>query len=221
VRVRSPFCAGKILDAAGRLFGTRRFHEVRMEDIAAEAGVGKGTLYRYFQDKEELYLKLLERASVDFTQRVHDAVRQVAGVRDRLVALVRTIIAYHDEQPHILELIQRAELLRGLGADFPWQAARNDLFHLATELLETGRARGEFVVRDPETTMLLLMGGLRGIIRFGKRPRPEGVAEQVVDALLGPGAGTDLSSHLAIPAEAPGEHRSTNGVHRNAAGADR
>jgi TetR/AcrR family fatty acid metabolism transcriptional regulator len=218
VRVRSPFCAGKILDAAGRLFGTRRFHEVRMEDIAAEAGVGKGTLYRYFQDKEELYLKLLERASVDFTHRVHEAVRQVVGVRDRLVALVRTIIAYHDEQPHILELIQRAELLRGLGADFPWQAARNELFHLATELLEAGQAQGEFFVHDPETTMLLLMGGLRGIIRFGKRPRPAGVSEQVVDALLGPATKGALPHYPAAPAEVVGDHRSTNGVHPHAAG---
>jgi AcrR family transcriptional regulator len=210
VRLRSPFCAGKILDAAGRLFGTRRFHEVRMEDIAAEAGVGKGTLYRYFKDKDELYIKLLERASVEFTRRVHETVGRPGGTRDRLVALVRTIIAYHDEQPHILELIQRAELLRGLGADFPWQAARDDVFHLTTELFETAQARGEFVVADIETAMLLLLGGLRGIIRFGRRPRPADVAERAVDALLGPTSNGGLPCH---PAEAVGDHRSTNGVH--------
>jgi TetR/AcrR family fatty acid metabolism transcriptional regulator len=184
VRVRSQECADKILKAAGHLFGTRRFHEVRMEDIAAEARVGKGTLYRYFKDKDELYLKLLERASGQFSARVHEAVGQAGGGRERLVALARAVIGYFDEQPHILELIQRAELLRGLGAGFPWQGARADLFRVTEDLLESGRRRGEFAVRDPEVAMMLLLGGLRTIIRFGPRPRPTDLAERAVDALL-------------------------------------
>ena len=62
MRCKTAEQADKVLDAAAQLFGLRRFHEVRMEDIAAEAEVGKGTLYRYFADKEELYLGLLDRA---------------------------------------------------------------------------------------------------------------------------------------------------------------
>ena len=61
MRTKTAQQADKVLDAAARLFGTQRFHEVRMEDIAAEATVGKGTLYRYFNDKEELFVALLER----------------------------------------------------------------------------------------------------------------------------------------------------------------
>jgi TetR/AcrR family fatty acid metabolism transcriptional regulator len=185
VRIRSPQSAAKILDAAGRLFGTRRFHEVRMDDIAAEAGVGKGTLYRYFKDKDELYLKLLERASGQFTERVQAAVAHQGGTRDRLVALVTTVLDYFDENPHLLELIQRAELLRGLGAGFPWQAARETMFRLAAELFDSARRDTEYTLRDPEVAMMLLMGGMRTILRFGPRPRPERMAERAVDALLG------------------------------------
>ena len=43
-----------------------------MEDISAEADVGKGTLYRYFRDKEELYLALLSRAAEQIQERVRD-----------------------------------------------------------------------------------------------------------------------------------------------------
>jgi AcrR family transcriptional regulator len=185
VRIRSPQSAEKILDAAGRLFGTRRFHEVRMDDIAAEAGVGKGTLYRYFKDKDELYLKLLERASGQFTDRVQAAVGHQGGTRARLVALVATVLDYFDEYPHLLELLQRAELLRGLGAGFPWQTARETLFRLAAELFQTAYCNNEYALRDPEVAMMLLMGGMRTILRFGPRPRPERMAERAVDALLG------------------------------------
>jgi AcrR family transcriptional regulator len=184
-----------------------------MDDIAAEAGVGKGTLYRYFKDKDELYLKLLERASVEFTARVHDAVHQAKGVRNQLVALVATIIAYHDERPHFLELIQRAELVRGMGADFPWQAARDDVFRMGTELLEAGLARGEFQLRDPETALLLLMGGMRAFIRFGRRPRPADLPQRAVDALLGPSERGAAPCDEAAIGEFIPEHLHTNGVH--------
>src|SRR5687767_14760762 len=59
MRTCDPARGQQILDCAARLFDKRHYHEVRMEDVAAHAGVAKGTLYRYFQDKEDLYLALL------------------------------------------------------------------------------------------------------------------------------------------------------------------
>jgi AcrR family transcriptional regulator len=92
VRTKTATQTDKMLQAAARLFGNHRFHEVRMEDIAAEAEVGKGTLYRYFSDKEELYLALLERASVQLHQRVEEVMARTAGARARLAAIVETTI---------------------------------------------------------------------------------------------------------------------------------
>src|SRR5947207_12260832 len=48
-----------ITDTAARMFATLPFHKVRLDDIAAEAGVGKGTLYIYFDNKEDLYFSLI------------------------------------------------------------------------------------------------------------------------------------------------------------------
>src|SRR5437870_11526186 len=98
-----------MLNAAARLFAAQRYHQVRMEDIAAEAGVGKGTLYRYFRDKEELYLALLARASTQILQRLEETIAHAAGARARLRAVVAGIVTFFDEQPHFLDLIQRAE----------------------------------------------------------------------------------------------------------------
>src|SRR5258705_7193086 len=99
-----------MLDAAGRLFGARRFHEVRMEDIAAEAEVSKGTLYRYFKDKEEMYLALLERSSHQLVAELHARVGEAEGGRQRLIAVVAAVIGFFDRQPHLFDLIQRAEI---------------------------------------------------------------------------------------------------------------
>ncbi|MCS6852942.1 MAG: TetR/AcrR family transcriptional regulator [Gemmataceae bacterium] len=183
MRTKTPQQAEKMLAAAARLFAGQRFHEVRMEDIAAEAAVGKGTLYRYFADKEELFLALLDRASAQLHDRLQQQVVPVAEPRRRLVAVVATIIGFFDEQPHLLDLIQREEVL--LGPDFPWRKTRDELLRLVLETFAEARARKEFVIDDPETAALMLLAGLRGVIRFGRKPRPRHLAERIVRAFLG------------------------------------
>ena len=184
MRTKTPLQAEKILNAAGRLFGTQRFHEVRMDDIAGEAEVGKGTLYRYFSDKEELYLALLARASEQFLQRLVTEMERAGQPRARLEALVAACIAYFDEHPHLLDLIQRAEVQRPAGSEFPWQHARDQVQKQVLELFDEARTRGDFSVRDPEVMALILLGGLRGVMRFSKPPRAHDLARRIVDNFL-------------------------------------
>ena len=184
MRTKTLNQADKMLEAAAQLFGSNRFHEVRMEDIAAQAAVGKGTLYRYFSDKEELYLALLARASTQVIERLREAVARADGARAGLVEFIREVLDYFDAQPHLLDLIQRAEVMRDPSAAFPWQRARDESLRLLRELFAEGKARGEFCIRDPDLAALLLSGGLRSVLRFGDQPRASDLAERVVDEFL-------------------------------------
>ncbi len=182
MRTKTPLQAEKMLEAAAALFGTQRFHEVRMEDIATTAGVGKGTIYRYFSDKEDLYLALLERASKQMHDRLERAVSNMKGSSAKLRSVVSAIISFFDEQPHLLSLIQREEVLRG--PEFPWKKTRQEMLSLVTGILDEGNAKGEISAREPELVALLLLAGLRGVLRFGKRPRPRDLAQRIVDVFL-------------------------------------
>jgi TetR/AcrR family fatty acid metabolism transcriptional regulator len=50
-----------ILDAARKVFAEQGFHEARLEDIAAQAGFSKASLYTYYKDKETIFLSLANR----------------------------------------------------------------------------------------------------------------------------------------------------------------
>lgn len=50
-----------ILAAAERVFGRLGFHDAKMADVAAEAGVAAGTLYNYFKNKDEVFASILQR----------------------------------------------------------------------------------------------------------------------------------------------------------------
>ncbi len=184
MRTKTPQQADKILAAAARLFASHRFHEARMEDIAALAEVGKGTLYRYFKDKEELYLALLDRASDDLQDILATCFDPADPPRRQLVSIVSGLLHYFDAQPHVLELIMHAEALQRPGTEFPWQKTREKNIALIKALFEAGQRQGAFVASDPDLAALMLLGGLRAVIRFGKRPRPAGLAEEVVARFL-------------------------------------
>src|SRR5215218_1785482 len=54
----------RILDAAERCFVRSGFHRTTMQDVAAEAGMSPGNLYRYFPSKDALVAGLCERDRV-------------------------------------------------------------------------------------------------------------------------------------------------------------
>lgn len=184
MRTKAPEQAEKILVAAARLFATKRFHEARMEDIAAAAAVGKGTLYRYFQDKDELYQALLARAAEQISVRLHEELESAPGPRQKLEAIVRVILTYFDEQPHLFDLIHHAEAMHQIAPSSPWHSVRQENQRLVREVFDEARARGEFVVADPDVAMLMLLGGLRAVLRSSPPPRPPDLVSRIVDVIL-------------------------------------
>lgn len=171
-----------MLDAAARLFGNELYHKVRMDDIAAEAAVGKGTLYRYFADKEDLFEALLLKAAEQLQMRIRRAIDTAVGFRNKLIALVRAGIEFFDERPHLGPLIQRAEVMRG--QDSPWRSTRNQFSQWIKEVFLDAEKAGEFRIRQPDIDVYLLVGGIRHVVLFTPKPRATGLAEHIVDTFL-------------------------------------
>jgi AcrR family transcriptional regulator len=69
----------RILDAAAALLVRYGYRKTTIDDVAAEAGVGKGTIYLHWKDKNELFRAALARAS---EQTTHDALARIASDPD-------------------------------------------------------------------------------------------------------------------------------------------
>ena len=80
---------GELLEAALALFVEKGFAATRVEEVAARAGVSKGTLFLYFPSKEELFKAVVrENAS----RHLHDAFREVAGYAGTSTELLHEFI---------------------------------------------------------------------------------------------------------------------------------
>jgi AcrR family transcriptional regulator len=121
-----------ILDAALSVFAAHGFEAARLDEVAARAGVAKGTLYLYFQSKEALFEALVRDAVSPLIERMsHVAAvpgisvaealqaffalfeKEVLGTKRKL--LLRLIIAEGPRFPSIAAFYHREVVARGLG----------------------------------------------------------------------------------------------------------
>jgi AcrR family transcriptional regulator len=155
----------RILLAAEELLGTRRVHEVKLDDVAEKAGVGKGTIYLYFKDKDDLIFNVatagfdelcelvqgLGAEGVDFRRRLEEVCRETSVFFRNRVAAVRMMQG--EQQP--LSCFPPA--LRQL-----WISRRRRLVEAVGKIIEQGQEGGE--VRSdvpPEILADFLLGMLR------------------------------------------------------------
>lgn len=105
----------EILAQATRIFGERGFRHTDVEMIAAAAAVSKGTVYRYFPTKEQLFLNTVDNAMQWLQERLDLAMRQADMFEDGLdkpmYAAIEAHLSFFDEHPEVVELLiqERAE----------------------------------------------------------------------------------------------------------------
>jgi AcrR family transcriptional regulator len=90
-----------IEDAAARLFAERGYSATTVDDIAAKAGVSKPMLYRHFESKRELQMRLLERRRDELAAAPLDVYITGEGRRqDRVPAMAEAWFAHVEEHPY-------------------------------------------------------------------------------------------------------------------------
>lgn len=73
-----------ILQAAEAMLVARGYHETSIDEIAAQVGIAKGTVYLHFPSKEDLVVALVERELLTFLQTADQAVDQATSARSQL-----------------------------------------------------------------------------------------------------------------------------------------
>lgn len=95
-----------IEDAAARLFARHGYAATTVEDIVAEAGVSKPMLYRHFESKKELHMKLLERRRDELAAAPLDRFLQAQGTpQERLPAMIDEWFAHVEQHPDTSRLL--------------------------------------------------------------------------------------------------------------------
>lgn len=174
-----------IVEAAERLFAEGRFDEVLMEDVAARAGVAKGTVYRYFADKESLYLTVLTEGFEELQRQIREVARP--DPVDRLEHAVRAVVGYMSRNRFLFRLMWRdeSEAARRREHRRRWKVQRTQLVDAVAEVLRYGEERGAFAVPHLQTDAQILLGMIRSCIRSNEQGlRPDEIVSEILRVFL-------------------------------------
>jgi AcrR family transcriptional regulator len=183
-----------VLDAAAELFRRHGIDDVTMDDVAAAAGVGKGTLYRGFGDKSGLARALLGERERELQEAVLTGPPPLghgAPPADRLAAFLG---AYAELLAVDAELVDVAETATA-GARFESGAYAFWRAHVAS-LLRAASAAPSPTAADELTAELLLGSVSASLYRHLRRDGHDHAA--IVAALRG------LAASVLPPGRAPG-----------------
>jgi AcrR family transcriptional regulator len=149
-----------ILAAAVALFSERGYANTRMDDIAARAGVGKGTLYVYFASKQALLEGVVRTAAAPSVAAIEAMVMQAAGSPAEVIRVVVSR-AKRALQATVAPVFAHVLILES--GQFPEirnvyrKEVLKPVIDLVTELIARGVKSGEFRPIDPSLAARLLL----------------------------------------------------------------
>ncbi len=101
-----------IIDAAERIFFTRGFENLTMDEVAEEAELSKGTLYLYFKSRDDLQFAIFMRGSDILMRMMNDNLSDESDGYRNLLALAGSFIRFSKEYRDYFNLFMHFETIR-------------------------------------------------------------------------------------------------------------
>ncbi len=184
----------RILRAAAAQFRRRGFHRTTMQEVAAAAGLTKGTLYYYVRSKQALLYEIVEHTLDQALPRLEEIAASPVPASERLRQAVRLhILTLAEDHDNVACFVEEG---RSLAPRYrSAHLARRDRYEaLFRRIVEDGIARGEFAPTDVRLAGLAVLGMVNWMVRWyrahGQRSAEEIAAhfgDYAVNALRGSG----------------------------------
>jgi AcrR family transcriptional regulator len=178
----------EILDAAARLFAKHGYADTDTQLLADELGVGKGTLYRYFPSKRELFLAAVDRAMLQLLERIDTRIAAIVDPLDQIAEAVRSCLVFVSEHPEFVELLmqERAQFKdRKKPTYFEHRDNNVERWRsLYRSLIAQGRVRTMPVERITDVLSDLVYGTMFTNYFAGARKPPEAQAQDILDVVF-------------------------------------
>jgi AcrR family transcriptional regulator len=204
-----PDVRNAVLEAAINLMQRFGYKKMTIDDIATECGIGKATLYGYFENKQEVGLAVLDYYHRTIQDRWKNILARSVSSSEKLRLMIRERVLYLFD----VATLHRQSMDDCLAALRPLLLSRRDLYaeqesKLLSEVLVEGVRSGEFVLGglpDPDPllvarSILICTGGLMPLNlspkELASREQVSEMTRRVTDLLL---ASLTQSPHLYLP----------------------
>ena len=187
-----------IIKAAEKIFSEKGFFQAKVEEIAAEAGVGKGTVYEYFSSKQEVFYEMLKDITRDLD--LKDLGNNLSSAVEKVRKIVETHLNFMLKHRNMARVLMQEHLTMTDELFDYMKTNRDDKLKALEGIIIEGIEKGEFRKDiDPEVTAHLIFGAtisLSGdIVQGDEAMTVQELTEHVINTMLYGIAAIRCNSH--------------------------
>ena len=153
-----------ILGAALELFELQGFDGTAVPELARKAGVGTGTIYRYFDTKEALLNALFQRWKSAYNRTVLAEFQPDLSIRDRFGLYWRRMAGFARKEPRAIKFMELHHHVPYLDATSREMSQR--YMQVATAFIDEGVRAGVLKPLTPTLAAALMWGTLIGLMKL-------------------------------------------------------
>jgi AcrR family transcriptional regulator len=178
----------QILEAAAKLFAKYGYAETDTQLLAEHLGIGKGTIYRYFPSKRDVFLAAADRVMHKMREQIEACIKGIEDPLDLIAVAIRAYLAFFAEHPDFVELLmqERAQFKdRKKPTYFEHREANVEQWRaMYRSLIAQGRVRNMSVERITDVMSDLLYGTMFTNYFTGRQKPFEAQAEDILDVVF-------------------------------------
>ncbi len=179
----------KLLESAMTLFSDKGYEGTSIREIIEGAGVTRPVLYYYFENKEDLFRRIVEQKFAEYTGEIRDVLERLKSCRERLQVLISKAFELAERNPEAVHLILQVFFSppqQGPPMDRIYLARQR--FRLLEQIMREGLENHELSGGDSQS-LALVFQGIMDMHIMAKSNRPETrltpeLAEGLVDLFL-------------------------------------
>jgi AcrR family transcriptional regulator len=143
-----------ILDAAAKLFSESDFHEVKVDDIAERVGLSKGTIYIYFENKENLFYSIIMDRTQALLERLKKSLTCDLPFLDCLKCFISDYLQFFEEHKAFFKIAHSEKMRMSMEQHYAFHRYAKEAFtgilNVVHEIIQSGQKQA--VLRKLDTT---------------------------------------------------------------------
>ena len=155
----------QICEVALKVFARKGLTDTRISDIAAEAGMSQGLIYRYFASKEELFKEVFDKTTALMFELCRQAQALPVPPLEKISWLTSQLLPLLYLRPEGAQIIMHALMNEGVSAGVRQTALEyaEKVQVPVRQLIEEGQAAGQVIDCDPAKLAILYLSTLQGL----------------------------------------------------------
>jgi AcrR family transcriptional regulator len=152
-----------ILDCAKKVFAEKGYYEAHVEDVITLAQIGKGTVYQYFRNKEDLFNRLLDRSLMEWKRYTEMGSEEIKTKtpRDYFYHRIRYTLEFFIKDPQIGNILLRTGFGFNLKIEMKINQFMEQLISIVQRDLRIGQKFGYIrMTIDRRLTSVMLVGAM-------------------------------------------------------------